>query len=102
MINRDKKFSEIVERYGEPILQFRPEGDFSEYDEYQRDDVPTEVAVFSLKGKHPSEVMVWHNYGGEFWFPNNADRYAIRHLLQLTGKIESEDKHAWLKSMRNM
>ena len=90
MIKREKKFSDIVKQYGEPLLQFRPEGDFSEYDEFQRDDVPFEVAVFSLKGKHPSEVMVWHNYGGEQWYPNSAERYVIRHLLQIINDLSYE------------
>jgi len=80
-------YEDIVAHYGEPLLRFKPEGDFKGFTEQQkREDVPEEIMVVSIKGQHISEVMVYARYGWG-WAVNAGERYAIRHLLQITKDV---------------
>lgn len=78
----------IVATYGEPLLRFIPEGPFEGYSDLQiSEEVPYELAVVSLKGKHISELMVYSRCSETAWIANHGERYVIRHLLQLVSLL---------------
>ena len=68
----------LVERYGEPILRFKPHGTFTE-DEIMTGDIPEEISVFKIP--HVSEYMVLRKLNENKWFANSGERWVIRELL---------------------
>jgi len=71
---------DIIKLYGNPILQFRPEGNFTELDEQIY--IPYECALFKIN--HVSEIIVYCNRGNNEWYCNCAlgSRFVIRELLK--------------------
>jgi len=76
-MNRYMTEEEILKHHGEPVLRFKPHGEFTEYD-INIGNVPDEVMV--VKIDHVSEFMVFSYYNG--WVCNNGERWVIRELLK--------------------
>ena len=71
----------LIKRYGEPILRFKPHGEFT-HDQRMTGDIPIECAVFKIE--HISELIVYENYGNNRWYANGciASRFVIKELLR--------------------
>ena len=86
--NMAVEYSGIIEKWGEPILRFRPEvTNGSDYEQDQLDEIPDEVIVVSIKKRKVCGVMTFAKYGAN-WYANEGERFTIRHLLQLTGDFK--------------
>ena len=68
----------LVARYGEPFMEFRPQGRFTEM-ERKMSDMPERVAIYKIE--HPSEFMIFASSDGIQWIPNWGERWAVRELI---------------------
>lgn len=75
-MSRYEKEDEIIKQRGEPVLRFKPQGNFTEKERLQ-DDIPDECMVFRIN--HSSEYMVFAKYND--WVCNHGERWVIRELL---------------------
>lgn len=72
-------YSDLVQRYGEPIYSFEPEGEFTE-DHRVFCEVPYQCAIFVLD--HVSRCIVASRFTkGDHWQLNKGERFAIDNLI---------------------
>jgi len=84
-----EKIEDVIKLLGEPIMRFKPTGDFSLKE--KKFYVPYECAIF--KTDHVSEIIVYCNRGDNEWYCNcpMGSRFVIRELLKgLEGKGKQE------------
>ena len=79
MIRDEEK--EILNRYGEPIIRFKPHGKFTR-EKRLLNSVPSECMVFKIKDEYPAGLVVYSRYGRGEWVANSGERYVIRELLR--------------------
>jgi hypothetical protein len=78
---KNYKFSDLVARYGEPILKFKPHIEGATREQLDNENIPVECAIFEMKNNNLVKPIVWSSSFGDNWQCNYGERVVINELI---------------------